>query len=227
MCPELSGIYDSYYIQPIAKVNESVGCLVGQLYEFYNIIYSEGLSPGPAMVLDICNIPPIGVLPANGTIAKKVVPALQLNANELLQVRWEPIDIVEGLIWELSGQQKNATGQLHSRVDKGCRSRDPALALATFFILGYGQARLDFSLECRNPLAYAQPTARFQFWGHRFKVNPLKLDTKIATYLARMRNTVAQVPTAQELKDLLAAGDRDTIRDILGPVTLVPVVGMM
>ena len=219
--PTLSGIYDSYGIQPVARINENLSIWTAGHYEHFIIAYSEPIPPGPASQVDMCAIAG-AALAANGAIAKRIVPILQLNQYEFLHVRWEPIDNVVGLVWELAGQQRNATRNIFSQVDRMTRSLDPTLALTTFFILGNDK---DMNLECRNPMAYAIPMARFQFFGHRLLLTPMDLGVKISQHLDRTRYGNDRTTEIARIKQLLWVGDRDAVRDVIGATTYVPAEG--
>jgi len=206
--PPLSSIYDSDYIQPVARIKENISIFTLGKWEHYIIDYQEVINPGPASTVDMLTQAPVTtVLAAGATRAKSVVTILQLNALEFLHVRWEPLDNVEGLIWEPSGEQKNASRNIHSRVDLLTRNRDPHLATTTFFILGVNR---DMNLEVRNPMRYPIAAARFVFWGNRGILSPWDFTSVSA-----------------EDKVLLSRGDMATIKRIIGTTTFVPVQGRL
>lgn len=206
--PPLSSIYDSDYIQPVARIKENISIFTLGKWEHYIIDFQEVIAPGPASTVDmLAQAPVTTVLAAGATRAKSIVTLLQLNDFEFLHVRWEPLDNVEGLIWEPSGEQKNASRNIHSRVDLLTRNRDPQLATTTFFILGVNR---DMNLEVRNPMRYPIAAARFVFFGNRMLLSPWDFN--------------ARTP---EEKKLLARGDMDTIRKIIGTTTFVPAQGRL
>lgn len=203
--PTLSGIYDSAEIQPVAKIKDNMSIWSLGKWNHYMIEHQEPISPGPASIVDMVAQAGATTLAANGTIQKRIVTILQLNDYEFLQVRFEPIDNVEGVIWELSGQQSHASRNIHSRVDRNTRKWDPTMASTTFFILGLNR---DMNLEARNPMGYALPAARFQFWGVRNILSAWDLS----------------LFSAQQ-KTKLAAGDRETVRNLIGPTCWLPAEG--
>lgn len=203
--PVLSGIYDSDYIQPAAKIKENLSILSLSKWAHYRIDYQEPIAPGPASIVDMVVQAAATSIAANGTIAKRVVTILQVNDSEFLHVRYEPIDNVEGLVWEQAGQQKSSSRNIHSRVDKMTRNWDPFLSSTTFFVLGLNR---DMNLECRNPMGYAVPAARFQFFGIRYILSLLNM---------------AGVPVPDQTK--LANGEIDAVRKYIGTTTWVPAEG--
>lgn len=203
--PMLSGVYDSYYIQPVARIKENLAILSVNKWGFHTVEFSEPMPPGPAMVVDLVTVAGVTFIGANATIAKRIVAALQVNDNELLQLRWEPLDNVEGVLWELAGIARLASRNVHSRVDRSTRNWDPTLSTTQFWVLGLNR---DMNLEARNPMGYALPAARFQFFGHRFVLKDYPLG---------------DVSAAD--KAALASGDIKKVRDIIGPVTWLPAEG--
>lgn len=167
--PQLSGIYDSYQFQPIARIRDNLSIWTQGKWQHYLVEFSEPVPPSPATIVDMVAVAGLTTLAANGTILKRVVPILQLSDGELLHLRWEPLDNVEGLLWELGGMGRFSFGQraTQARVDRYTRQWDPTLASTTFWILGLLR---DMNLEVRNPMQRAVPTARFLFWGNRMIV---------------------------------------------------------
>lgn len=171
--PTMSGIYDSYYVQPICKIKDNMAIYTNYQWSHYLCAYQEPLIPGPAMNFEAVVASGATALAANATIQQQVVNILQLNDYEFLQVRFAVKDNVEGLIWEKAGQQKFASKNVHSRCDRNTPLFDPMWATTQFWILGINR---DMNLEVRNPMGYAIPAARFQFWGIRYILEPLNLD---------------------------------------------------
>jgi len=163
--PELSGIYDSAPIQPVAKIKENLSIWTRAKWSHFQIVFIEPFPRSSQTQVDAVNAAGATTVAANGTIAKQNVAILQLSEFEFLHLRWEPIDDVEGVLWEQASSGRFVTRGTHSRVDIRTRFRDPYLATTTFFILGMDR---DMQLEVRNPLPVAQPAARFQFWGFRY-----------------------------------------------------------
>lgn len=203
--PETGGPYDSYYIQPIARIREYISLYTNAKWHHYMVDYQNPIPPTPASIVEMVTAAGITSLGAGLAIAKRVVTILQLSDNELLHLRWRPLDYVEGLLYEIAGSQHLNATNIHSRVDPFVGDLDPTWASTTFWILG---RQRDMNLEVRNPTQYATPTARFQFWGNR-------------AYLTEFD---ASGRSAAE-KDALAAGDRETVRKIIGPTVWVPAEG--
>lgn len=203
--PEISGPYDSYYIQPIARIRENISLFTVGKWHHYMVDYQNPIPPTPASIVEMVAAVGLTTLAAGAAIAKRVVTILQLSDYEFLHLRWKPLDYVEGLLYEIAGSQHLNATNIHSRVDPFVGDLDPTWASTTFWILG---SQRDMQLEVRNPMQYATPVARFQFWGNRSYLTEFDASGRL-----------------QAEKDALAAGDRETVRRIIGPTVWVPAEG--
>ena len=204
---EVANLYDSGPISPIARIKENLSVFTGANWAHYKIEFIEPIPPGPASVVDMVAVP-TGVrtqIAANGTITKQVINFLQVAEEEFLHVRFEPLDNVEGVIWEQSGQPRFAARNIHARVDKKTRQWDPYLSTTTFYIIGLNR---DMNLEVRNPMGYIMPVARFIFWGERYVLTEWPCDG---------------ISSADQKK--LKQGDQETVRRIIGQTTWIPAEG--
>ena len=162
---EVANIYDSGPISPIAKVGENIAVWRDNAYVPYKIQWYEGIPQSSPFVVDMVAISGATNIPAGGQTQKSITVTLQMYPDELLHLRWEPIDDVEGLLWELNNQARYATKGAQGRTSPFTWRRDPWLSTTTFWILGQNR---DPSIGAFNPWAIAQPTARFAFWGYRY-----------------------------------------------------------
>lgn len=203
----LSGIYDSNAIQPIIKIGENLSLWTAGQWYHYVVPYIEPMPPGPATTVDLVAIAGATNLAPGGTVAKQVVAALQVMGYEFLHLRFEPIDNVEGVLWEQAGQARFNTLRVHCRVDINSRLRDPNMSLTTFGITGVNR---DVNLEARNPLSYRIPSARFIFWGNRYivKEHPGEAKAKMDGALGKLR-----------------AGGLEAVKQYIGPTTWFPAEG--
>ncbi len=132
------------------------------------------------MIAEMVTLSGATTIAANGSIAKRIVAILQPRESEFLHLRWEPIDDVEGVLWEQSGTAKFVTAAVHARVTRFTAARDPYLATTTFCILG---RQRDMNLETRNPNPVALPQARFIFFGYRYMLTLLDREPPVTTWL--------------------------------------------
>lgn len=218
--PQISGIYDTYAVQPDCKIGENVAIFSLNSYEYHRVNYIEGIPAGPASTIDMVAQLGLTQIAANGALNKSIVPLLQMYDNEFMKVRFEPLDDIEVRIWELSGQAKNMARQLQSRTDRNSRWYDPFAALGTFWVLGFNR---DMNLEALNPLGYAQPTARVIFWGWRYLLDPvMDLDCMVQTMVTN--NKIKSNQKSGYIQGM-RSGDPDIVKAVLGPVTFIPAQG--
>lgn len=177
---ELSGIYDAGPIQPVAKIKENLSVFTVGQWAHYKIENIEPLPRSTQNMVEMVVASGATILLAYGTIARRIVAILQLNQLEFIHLRWEPIDDVEGILWQQAGTGRFATRSMHSRVTRYTSARDPYLATTTFWILGRDR---DMQLEVRNPNPANLPQARFVFWGFRYKLSALKEPPAVTTYV--------------------------------------------
>ena len=166
----VANIYDNGPISPIARINDNIACWTEQKYLPYKILWIEGIPQSSPFTIDLVALAGVAVIAANGQMQKQVVAVLQMNDKELLHLRWEPIDDVQGGLWQLANQSRYNPRGGQARVDIFTSERDPWLATTTFFILGKDK---DINIGAWNPWGVAQPTARFRFWGFRYILDPL------------------------------------------------------
>jgi len=182
----LSGIYDGGVIAPIAKIKENLSIWTVGQWSHYRIEYIEGIPWSSPTTVEMVTASGAATIAANGTISKQVIAFLQLADLELMHLRWEPIDDMEGVLWEQSSQGRFIARALHARVDMLTSARDPYLATTTFFVLGRNR---DMNLEVRNPAPVARALARFVFFGYRYVLSELTAEVKKGIEEGRVNST--------------------------------------
>ena len=181
---EVSGIYDNGPISPIAKVKENLGILTEGSYRYFNIYYIEGWPRGRPLMVDMvslnngANIP--GYTQLNAQLVQSIQPGGSDTMKEFLHLRWEPIDDVEGFLFEPANQGRFSAHGAQASVTLFSRDQDPYLAATTFFVIGINK---DAMIAAFNPNAIALPRARFVFWGYRYLITPLPAKPSVATEL--------------------------------------------
>jgi len=171
---EVAGIYDNGPIAPIAKIHENLGILTEGSYKYFNIYYVEGLPRGRPLLIDLVALNNAANIAAYTQLNAQLVQAIQPGGSdtmkEFLHLRWEPIDDVEGNLFELNNQGRYSAAGVFAAVTRFSREQDPWLAATTFFVLGVNK---DAQIGAFNPNAVALPRARFVFWGYRYLITPL------------------------------------------------------
>ncbi len=177
---EVANIYDNGPISPIARIKENLSIWSENKWFHHKIDFVEPVPRSSPMVVEMVVASGAVLLPLYGTIAKQLLAILLMNQNELLHLRWEPLDDVEGVLWEQSGQARFSPRGAHARVSLLSGARDPYLATTTFFILGWNK---DMRLEVRNPNPVNVFQARFVFFGYRYILTPLPGEPANTTWL--------------------------------------------
>lgn len=170
---EVANLYDNGPISPIVRIKENISLLSSGRWEHYNVRFIEGMPRSAPMMVEMVALTGNVQIAANGIIAKSILAILQPAENEFFHLRWEPIDDVEGVLWEQSSQGRFAGRNVQAFVDRFSSARDPWLCGTTFFIIGLQR---DMNLEVRNPNPVALPQARVVFWGYRYLLDPLKTE---------------------------------------------------
>ena len=177
---QVANIYDNGPISPIARIKENLSIWTTGKWEHYEIKFIEPMPRSSPMTVEMVTASGAVTIAANGTIQKRLVNILRLADLELLHLRWEPIDDMEGALWEQSSQGRFVARNVQARVDRLTGSRDPYLATTTFYVLGKER---DMNLEVRNPNGIALPLARFVFFGYRYLLEALSSEPANSTYL--------------------------------------------
>lgn len=181
---EVSGIYDNGPISPIAKIHENIGILTEGEYRYFNIDYIEGLPRSRPLMIDMVALVVGANIPAYTQLAAQLVTAIRPGGNdqkkEFLHLRWEPLDDVEGFLFELANQGRFSAAGVFASVTRFSRENDPYLATTTFFVIGVNK---DATIAAFNPNPVALPRARFSFWGYRYILTPLKEPPAVASLL--------------------------------------------
>ena len=147
------------------RIKQNLAVWSQQSWQYFNVDYIEGIMPSSPTVIDR------GAAVANATIAAAEIALLDVDVNELMQIRWAPLDDVEGVLWLTRSQAKGATRGVHSRTSKGLSAFDPLYETTEFNILGRDRNAF---IEVRNLGDYGLAQARFVFWGWKYILTPLK-----------------------------------------------------
>ena len=178
----VANIYDNGPISLIARIKENIAIWTENKWMPFMVEFAEGLPRSRQSMVDLVRIAGVLNIPANGTITQQMLTILQPANNELLHLRFEPIDDVEGVLWEQTSMTRFNPKGFKARVDLFSSAQDPYLAATTFWIIG-SQGNKDMNLEVRNPNAVALPQARFIFWGFRYILSPLQSLPANCVYL--------------------------------------------
>jgi len=176
----VANIYDNGPISPIARIKENLSIWTSGNWSHYKIAYIEPMPRSSPLIAELVTLSGNTTIPANGTIAAQLLAILQLAELNFLHLRFEPLDDMEGILWEQASQGRFVTRGAQARVNMFTAIRDPWLASSTFWIIGMNR---DMSLEARNPAGVARPRARFAFWGYRYILEKLTTEPGQTTWV--------------------------------------------
>lgn len=177
---EVANLYDNGPISPICRIHDNISVWADSKWLHFNVNYIEPVPRSRPFTVDLVLVSGATVIAANGLVAQQAIVVLQMNLLELLQLRWSPLDDVEGALWEKANMARFNPRGGQARVSLFTPLYDPYLATTTFYILGQNR---DITLGAWNPLPIAQPVARFAFFGYRYMVDELPSEPAITTYL--------------------------------------------
>lgn len=169
----VANLYDNGPISPIAQIKENLAIWTDGKYKGFNIDFIEPVPRSGPYTIDLLIVAQVTNVPANLFVNQAVLPALQVNENELLHARWFPLDDVEGQLFELAQMPRFNPRGGQARVTLLTEVYDPYLATTTFWVLG-GPGNKDAQIGCYNPQAVAQTQARFCFFGNRYHLKAIE-----------------------------------------------------
>ena len=150
-------------IEYIAMPGEVVGLWVNKFYEFFKILYIEGLMVSNPVTIDL------GALAAGAQTAVTQLTLLEMPDLEFGQFRAEVLDDVEVILYQGRADQRH---KLHTRVatyNWFQRQRDPDGHTGEFYVYEDNYA----FMQAINNTDYAQTQARVKFEGFRYVLEAL------------------------------------------------------
>jgi len=215
---EVANIYDNGPLSLIARIKDTISVYTAKKWSHFQIAFAEPWPRSSPLRVDVVALAGATTIAANTNIAKRLAPILQVTDDEMLCVRMEPLDDVECVVWEQSGVGRFVSRNTQARVDMATCLRDPYLASTTFFIMGHQR---DMNLEVVNPNPVALNQARVQFRGFRYVLDEITPDLSSVVTPQGQPDKKRQ----EEIIRQLAAGDKATVAQFIGPTTWLPAEG--
>ncbi|GAJ23209.1 unnamed protein product, partial [marine sediment metagenome] len=122
---EVANIFDNGPISLIARIKDNISVYTVKKWAHYQVVYAEPWPRSSPLRVEMVAAAAVTTIAANGTIAKRLVPILQVTEGEMLHVRFEPLDDVEGVVWQQAGTGKFVSHSTHARVSMTTCLRDP------------------------------------------------------------------------------------------------------
>lgn len=145
-------------IEQVVMPGENVGIWINKLYEFYRVLYIEGISRADPVTLNL------GALAAGATTAVTQATLLRMPDLEFAQLRMEVLDDVEIIVYQGRADQRHKLQNVVATLSRFIREFDPCAHLTEMFEF---EDNFLF-LQATNQTSYALTQARVVFWGYRY-----------------------------------------------------------
>jgi len=215
---EVANIYDNGPLSLIARIKDTISVWTAKKWSHYRIEYAEPWPRSEQTRVDLVALNNVTAIAANGTLAKLLVPLLQVTDNEMLCIRFEPLDDVQFAVWEQPGTGRFVSRNTQSRIEMATKLQDPYMASSTFCIMGFQR---EMNLEVFNPNPIPLVQARAQLWGYRYILEEIMPDLSNITQQGGQPDKVRQ----NRITKALADGDKAAVQEFIGPTTWVPAEG--
>jgi len=159
-------MFHTYRAGPIEQVNmpgETVGLWINKVYEFYKVLFIEGIMRSDPVTLDL------GALAAAAISAVTQATLLQMPDLEFVQLRLEVLDDIEVIIYQGRADQRHKLQNVVATLSRFNREFDPCAHQTEMFEF---EDNFIF-LQATNQTGYALTQARVVFWGYRYVLEAL------------------------------------------------------
>ena len=147
------------------RIKENLAVWSQGRWQYFNVAGVESIPAGSV------NIVNAGSVAANTTDTLEELTTFDVNDGELLQLRFSPMQDVEVQLWEARSQPRFNTRTIQARVSLMTKAHDPWMESSEFNVLG--RDRNAFIAVINNG-DYAYAAGRVYFWGHKYKLTPLR-----------------------------------------------------
>lgn len=143
---------------PAMQENDVLVVWVQSAYVPMRVTFVEGLPPSTPLRQNL------GAINTGATIQATLITGVQIDDNQLLQLRFRPLDDVNLLLWHQRGQANFWVRNAAAQVSLHTGLYDPTWRSSTFWV--YGKDK-DPYIEARNTTDYNLGQCRVQMWGWR------------------------------------------------------------
>lgn len=150
--------YKAGPVEQVVMPGEMVGVWVNKVYEFYRVLYVEGLMRSDPVTIDL------GALAAAAQSVMTQVTLLQMPDQEFAQFRMEVLDDVEVSVYQGRADQRH---KLFTRAATLTRFQPLFNPCANISEMYEFEDNYIF-LQAINQTGYALTQARVVFWGFRY-----------------------------------------------------------
>lgn len=157
--------------EPVVNTDENVAVLITTgKWKYYKVDYIEALPPSPDLVVDIISESGETTIAAGGQIKEQSVDVLEVEEDEMAQVRFFPLDDVYITVNQPHAKKRHWVKNKTLRIDKLTRIYDPELKTTEIF--SYEDDYPVFTVD--NPGQYDIGKARIQFFGYKFIMTEMR-----------------------------------------------------
>lgn len=155
--------YNAGPIEQVVMPGETVGIWINKVYEFYKILYIEGVMRSDPVTQDL------GALAAAATTAVTQITLLQMPDLEFAQLRMEVLDDVEVIVYQGRADQRHKLFTRVATLNRFLPLFDPCAHLTEMYEFEDNY----IFLQATNQTSYALTQARVVFWGFRYVLEAL------------------------------------------------------
>lgn len=160
----------------LCKMGENIGIFQGGAWRYFNVWLAETLPASSQMINNF------GAVTAASNIAKAAATLVTASENELLQLRFKPLDEdIEVVVYMPAGSSMNATNYVQARISRATEEVDPYWESTEFVDLG---TKRDPQFQIYNVGSINRGQSRVLFWGRRYRLVPLASEPSVYTRVA-------------------------------------------
>lgn len=150
--------YKAGLVDPIVMPGETVGVWVNKVFEFYKVMYIEGLNRSDPITIDL------GAIAAGAASAITQLLILEMPTLEFGQFRMEVLDDVAVVLYQGRADQRHKLMNTVANVSRFTHLHDPCAHQTEFYVHENNWA----FIQATNQTLYALTQARVAFWGFRY-----------------------------------------------------------
>ena len=156
--------YKAGPIEQVVMPGETVGIWVNKVYEFYKVVYVEGILRSDPVTIDL------GATTVAAPItALTQATLLQMPSEEFAQLRMEVLDDVQVAVYQGRADQRHKLFTVASVLNRSQPLFDPCAHITEM----YEYEDNYIFLQATNLTSYPITQARVAFWGYRYVCDPL------------------------------------------------------
>lgn len=178
--------YKAGPIEQIVLPGEIVGIWVNKVYEFYRVLYVEGVPRSDPVTQNL------GAIAAAATTAVTQSTLLQMPDLEFAQLRMEVLDDIEVIVYQGRADQRHKLFTRVATLNRFLPLFDPCAHITEMYEFEDNY----LFLQAANRTSYALAQARVVFWGYRYVLETL---TEYSWKLQKLPDVWTRVPATAHL----------------------------